>query len=161
MDYSMFDEIDYFTNFKGNSNMNNNTMNMNNGPLSLDNYNESANSNKLSLYTPYEGYTRGNMFKNLYNQYKNYIPYKIKVNSEQEEAMLNLGQMSFAAHDLSLYLDNFPNDKEALELFNKYRKMTNEARENYERRYGPINVSSNDMMKTPYAWENDTWPWEM
>ena len=154
MNYNMFDEIDYFTNFKGNSNMNN-------GPLSLDNYNESATNNKLSLYTPYEGYTRGNMFKNLYNQYKNYTPYKIKVNSEQEEAMLNLGQISFAAHDLSLYLDNFPNDKEALELFSKYRKMANELIQNYERRYGPINVSSTDNMKTPYAWEQDKWPWEM
>ena len=153
MNYNMFDEIDYFTNFKGNSNMNN-------GPLSLDNYNESETSNKLSLYTPYEGYTRGNMFKNLYNQYKNYTPYKIKVNSEQEEVMLNLGQISFA-HDLSLYLDNFPNDKEALELFSKYRKMANELIQNYERRYGPINVSSTDNMKTPYAWEQDKWPWEM
>ena len=53
------------------------------------------------------------------------------------------------------------NDKEALELFSKYRKMANELIQNYERRYGPINVSSTDNMKTPYAWEQDKWPWEM
>ncbi len=154
MNYNMFDEIDYFTNFKGNQNMNN-------SPLSLDNYNESETSNQLSLYTPYEGYTRGNMFKDLYNGYKNYKPYKIKVNSERDEAMLNLAQISFSAHDLNLYLDNFPNDKEALNLFNKYRKMALELMNNYERRYGPIKVSSFDMSKTPYAWEHDVWPWEM
>ena len=156
MNYSMFDEIDYFTNFKGNENNA-----LNNGPLGLDNYNEATNSNKLSLYGPYEGYLKGNLFKNLYNQYKNYQPYKIKVNSEQEEMMLNLSQISFAAHDLSLYLDNFPNDKEALNLFNKYRKMADELIKNYERKYGPIDISSDDMKNIPFAWENDKWPWEV
>ncbi len=156
MNYSMFDDIDYFTNFKGNKSYNND-----NGPLGLDNYNEMETSNKLSLYNPYEGYLRGNLFKNLYNGYKNYQPLKINVNSEKEEMMLNIGEISFASHDLSLYLDNFPNDKEALNLFNKYRKMTNELVENYERKYGPIDISSNDIKNVPFSWEQDKWPWEV
>ena len=156
MNYSMFDEIDYFTNFKGNK-----SYNPDNGPLGLDNYNENESSNKLALYTPYEAYTKGNLFENLYNQYKNYQPLKIRVNNEREEMMLNVGQMSFVAHELNLYLDNFPNDREALNLFNKYQKMANELMKNYERKYGPIKVSSMDMMKTPFAWEQDKWPWEV
>ncbi len=158
MNYSMFDEIDYFTNFKGNQGMNNND---DDSPLGLLNYNESSNNNKLSLYQPYEGYIRGNLFKNLYNAYKNYQPARINVKSEKEEMLLNIGQISFAAHELNLYLDNFPNDMEALNLFNKYRKMAVELVKNYERRYGPLNVDSNDMTKVPFSWEQDKWPWEM
>ena len=157
MNYNMFDEIDYFTNFKGNNMLNIND----NNPIGLNNFNESSSNNKLSLYSPYDGYTRGNMFKNLYKGYKNYQPLKIKVTNELEEALLNIGQVSFAAHDLRLYLDNFPNDKEALDMFNKYRKMEDELIKNYERRYGPIEMSSNDMTKVPFKWEQEKWPWEM
>ena len=64
-------------------------------------------NNNLDLYTPYEGYIRGNLFKNMYDQYKNFQPGKIKINSEQEEMLLNIGQMAFAAHELNLLLDNY------------------------------------------------------
>ncbi len=156
MNYNMFSEIDYFTNFKGK----NEQGLIDNSPIGLNNYNENVNNNKLKLYNPYEGYLRGNLFKNLYNGYKNYQPAKLSIKNEQEEALLNIGEISFAAHDLRLYLDNFPNDKEALGLFNKYNKMEAELIKNYERRYGPISIMSNDMKLVPFKWEQDMWPWD-
>ena len=157
MNYSMFDEIDYFTNFKGNQKIPNFQNEFNNNLNTL----EYIENNNLDLYTPYEGYIRGNLFKNMYDQYKNFQPGKIKINSEQEEMLLNIGQMAFAAHELNLLLDNYPNNQEALDLFNKYQRMTDEVIKNYERRYGPLKVSSMDMKTIPFKWENDKWPWEM
>ena len=140
MNYNMLNEIDYFTN------MSNNDNNMNN--------------QNINLYNPYEGYIKGNLFKNLYNQYKNYRPYKIPVNSERDEMLLNIGQLSFARHDLNLLLDNYPNNREALDLFNRYLEMENNEREKYERKYGPLEVNYKDT-SIPFSWENNKWPWEI
>ena len=145
MNYNMLDEIDYFANITNNdNNMNNmNNMNINN-----------------DLYSPYEGYVKGNLFRNLYNQYKNYRPYKIPVNNERDEMLLNIGQLSFARHELNLFLDNYPNNREALNLFNRYLEMENNEREKYERKYGPLEVNYKDT-NIPFSWENNKWPWEM
>lgn len=118
------------------------------------------NPNQLNLYGPYEGFMNGNLFKNLYQPYKNYTPVKITPKSEQEELLLNVDQISFAAHELNLYLDVFPNDRNALDLFNRYRKMTEEAIDIYEKKFGPITLASNTLETSPWAWENVTWPWE-
>ena len=168
MNYNMFDEIDYFTNFKGN-NMNslsdddslNMMKNVNLKNKNNLNYYLAHGSSGLELYQPYEGYIKGNLFENLYQGYKNYKPVKIRVNNERDEEMLNIGQMTFASHELNLYLDNYPNDTRALELFTKYRKMANDLIRNYERRYGPLTVSGEINQNTPFKWESEKWPWEV
>ena len=110
------------------------------------------NNNNPNLFDTYEGYSYGNMFRNLYKPYKNYQPSRLKINSEKDELLTTIGEYSFAMHDLNLYLDNFPNDQNALNLFNKYRKMTNELIMKYERKYGPINVSSDTTNNIPFNW---------
>ena len=50
---------------------------------------------------------------------------------------------------------------EALNLFNRYQQMEEEQVKNYERRFGPLTISSRDMMRIPFAWEATVWPWEM
>jgi len=167
MNYNIFDEIDYFTNFKGNNNMNDDDNNftksndkqmMNGNNL---NYFLEYGNQGLDLYPPYDGYIRGNLFKNLYQAYKNFKPARVRVSGERDEMMLNIGQMAFASHELNLYLDNYPNDREALNLFTRYRKMTNELIKDYERRYGPLTVSGDWNSNIPFKWESDKWPWEM
>ena len=132
---SLFKEFDYFTNL--------NPVNSNN------------------LYGPYEGYLRGNLFSNLYTPYKDLNFIKIPVKNEQEELLLNLNQIAFARHELNLLLDVYPNKQEILNLFTHYQNLEEQQKENYERRFGPLCISSQNMDKIPFAWENDTWPWEM
>lgn len=112
------------------------------------------------LAGPYDGFIRGNLFDNLYNQYKNYRPMKLVPNNEQAEMLLNVDQLSFAAHELNLYLDVYPDDQKMFALFQKYRAMANEAIQKYERKYGPLNISANAAGNN-FAWEKETWPWEM
>lgn len=166
MNYSMFDEIDYFTNFKGNdmNSLNDNIDMVKNLNMKNDNnlnYYLKTGSSGLDLFAPFEGYTKGNLFKNLYQGYKNYKPEKVRINSDHDEMLLNIGQMTFAAHELNLYLDNYPNDKEALTLFSRYRKMSNDLIRNYERRYGPLTISGEVNDNIPFRWESEKWPWEM
>ena len=126
----MFEEINYFTKSTGNMNNQQNSYNT-----------------QLNLYNPYQGYVRGNLFKNLYQEYKNYSPIKLNINSEKMEMLVNIGQMGFAA--------------DALNLFNKYSKMTLELVKKYESKYGPLMVSNYLDSHIPFKWESEKWPWEV
>lgn len=148
MNFDTFSEIDYFTNIQdNNTNEFNNMMN-----------NSNVNS---SLFSPYEGYIKGNLFKKLYNGYKNYKPVNIPIKNERDEMLLNIGQLSFTRHELNLLLDNYPNNKEAIKLFNKYKNMEDEQVKTYEMTFGPLCITSSENTTTPFNWENDKWPWEV
>lgn len=134
----------YQTNMVNNSNINNNI----------------RNSENKELEQPYEGFIRGNMFSNLYNEYKNYKITRLIPNTEQAELLLNVDQIAFSCNDIKLYLDIYPNDTNMINIYNSYCQILDEAIKNYENKYGPIlaNTVSNDNI---FSWENDTWPWEM
>lgn len=122
--------------------------------------NDNAMDNNEALYGPYEGYIKGNLFSSLYIPYKNYKPRKITPRNQYEEDLLNLNQIQFAHHELNLLLDNYPDDKEILDLFNRYRQKFLELLKNFESKYGPVTVISNDFKDIPWSWDNEPWPWE-
>ena len=119
------------------------------------------NNKRLDLYSPYEGYMRGNAFRDQYIPYKNYRPQKINITSEKEEMLVNIGQYSFMAHEMNLYLDTHPNDREALNKFQEFRNKADELIKNYERKYGPLTISGNVSNQTPFNWVTTKWPWVM
>lgn len=164
MNYNYYDNLNAFNGLSGIDNLLNedflNQPNDNmNANLNFNNFNNMDNA--LNLYEPLEGYLRGNMFKNLYDPYKNYRPQRIKINSEQEELLASIGEYSFAAHEMNLYLDVNPNNQNALNLFNKYRSQADELIKKYERKYGPLNVNAEGLTKIPFGWEASSWPWEV
>lgn len=123
------------------------------------NMNYQNSKNNLILFNPYEGYLKGNIFKDEYKPYKNYKVAKLNINNEKEEMLINIGECSFMMHDLNLYLDVHPDDIEALNKFSMYREKTNELITNYERKYGPICVKGDIPNKIPFAWQENNWPW--
>ena len=117
--------------------------------------------NDLKVYDPNEGFIRGNMFENLYKEYKNYKPMKVKPISEKNALMLEIQKYKFALNDLTLYLDVNPNNKEAIKLYNNYVISLNKLTKYYENLYGPITLD-NDLIKTSnFNWINCPWPWEV
>ena len=119
------------------------------------------NMNKVSLFSPMEGFEKGNLFANLYNQYKNYKPAKLRGSNEKEKMFLELLSICFAAHELNLYLDLHPEDTSMLSLFNDYRMKENELKRKYESKYGPLTVNSDSVINNnSFMWVNDSWPWE-
>ena len=123
----------------------------------MNNYTNNPYEN--DLFNPQEGFEKGNMFKNLYSQYKDYSPEKLKPKNAQERKLYELSAICFAAHDLNLYLDMHPEDRSMFMLFMDYQKQANRLIEEYERNYGPLNINSEEMNKS-FTWESDKWPWE-
>ena len=113
-----------------------------------------------NLFNPYEGLIRGNLFKNIYDPYKNEKPYAIKPMNNQAKMLTDIDSLEFAIIDLNLYLDVYPDDKYAIELFNKYRSEQNELLHNYQNEYGPILLNSDALNNMPWMWNNKPWPWE-
>ena len=125
----------------------------------MRNFNSNNNMTGSFLFTPEVAYNNGNLFSNLYSQYKNYRPAQLSANTEKEKLLLDIGRLSFAAHDLNLYLDLNPNDESMLALFNDYRKQADSMISEYESKFGPLNISSNSLETGPFKWINSPWPW--
>lgn len=123
-------------------------------------YRNNMNMNNQNLFNPKEGFIKGNMFSNLYSEYKNYKPKELVVRTEQERMLYEIDSISFAAHDLNLYLDLHPEDQSMVTLFNDYRKKLEELTKTYESMYGPLSVNSNEMENKTFSWVNTPWPWE-
>ena len=82
------------------------------------------------------------------------------VNTEEKPITprTELQVLGFALHELALYLDTHRNDKDALEIYTKYQCMYKEAKEAYEKKYGPLTHMSG--CTNAYRWLDDPWPWE-
>lgn len=119
----------------------------------------SATSNNNNIMDTYDGFKRGNMFDNLYEGYKNYKPEDLKASSEREDLMMQIDEQRFAMIDLGLYLDVYPNDGNALSLFNTSLKKEKELLTLYESKYGPMTISS-PVQTDNWLWINSPWPWE-
>ena len=112
-----------------------------------------------SLFRSDEGYIKGNLFQNLYNQYKNYQPQVLTPKTEQEKCLYELSAVTFAAHELNLYLDLHPEDQSMFILFTDYQKQANRLMEEYQEKYGPLMINSQEMT-TSFNWGQTKWPWE-
>ena len=127
-------------------------------------YNQQSfnNMNKVNskLFDPYVGFISGNMFPDLYNAYKLSNPLEIEPMNEQAELLTSIDALCFACIDLNLYLDLYPDDKSAIELFNIYRDEKKNLEKEYESKYGPLFISSDALNTFPWAWDNSPWPWQ-
>ena len=140
----------------------NNMANMNNVPANNPNsskdYMKDNDNNKI--LDPYSGFVRGNMFDNLYDKYKNYKPCDINPSNEREALLEQWQQYNFALIDLGLYLDVYPNDTNALNLYKKYLDISNKTLKKYESMYGPLCTDSEYAASNKWNWDNSPWPWE-
>ena len=124
--------------------------------FNMSGYDGSADAS--NLYDVYNGFIRGNMFPELFNQYKLSRPYDVKPMNEQAELLTKVDAYCFAAHDLNLYLDTHPNDRDMINLFKELASDSNMAVKEYENKYGPLFVDSSSTY--PWAWNESPWPWE-
>ena len=111
-----------------------------------------------NLYSPYEGFIHGTMFKSLYDPYKVSKPYKIEPMNEQAEMLTKYDSLCFAKIDLNLYLDNHPENTQVLDLYNRYKTEADQVKSMYESKYGPLTLDSDFI--TTWSWNKDPWPWQ-
>ena len=115
-------------------------------------------ASRNDLFDVYNGFIRGNMFPALFNQYKLSRPYDVKPMNEQAELLTKVDAYCFAAHDINLYLDTHPGDRDMLNLFKELSNDSNAVIREYEKKFGPLFVDSSDGY--PWEWNESPWPWE-
>jgi spore coat protein JB len=79
----------------------------------------------------------------------------------KKELMTKIHQLKFAAIDLNLYLDNFPDNKRALDDYNTVTAKLTSAIDIYEAKYGPQTNFGGSQSKYPWQWVDEPWPWEI
>lgn len=124
------------------------------------NYNYFVRNDSTNLFNPEQGYNLGNMFADLYDPYKNYKPVSLKASNQKERDYLELSRISFAMHEMNLFLDIHPDDSIIQNLFNDYRRKFVELEKNYEDKYGALSVCSDSLEKEPFGWATTNFPWE-
>ncbi len=151
-----FDYMNYITNVPNNMVMQN--MNPFNNYITNNEINPMKSNDILK---PYDGFVRGNIFDSLYDPYKDYKPGKIDAKNEKDALMYQIMQYKFNLVDLNLYLDTNPNDRNAINLYNKYLNMEKQMCDKYESMYGPLTLDSNTLNNNTWVWNNSPWPWEV
>ena len=68
-------------------------------------------------------------------------------------------EMDFAMHEAALFLDNHPNNTEAMEYFAYFQHEATQARKQFEQKYGPLQYQS-QANTGGWQWVEGPWPWE-
>ena len=99
---------------------------------------------------------RGTMFPGLD------LPYENQENVEEKSgtALHDLQALHFAITELGLYLDTHSSDTEAVELFNEYVEMYQQAMQQYEQNGGVL-TQMESAQSDMYEWLRDPWPWDI
>ena len=118
------------------------------------------NKDNNNLFDPYNAFIRGNLFKNLYDPYKNNEPYEVRPNNEQAQLLTKIDSLCFTLKDINLYLDIYPDDNNLITMYNKYLKEKEKLMKEYESIYGPICLNSESLDTYPWSWNDTPWPWE-
>lgn len=79
--------------------------------------------------------------------------------NQREKLHCTIQMYSFALDEIRLYLDTHPTCKNGLEYFHRYKKLYNDAVDEYVRLYGPLRADQVDCHDC-WTWVNEPWPWE-
>jgi spore coat protein JB len=82
-------------------------------------------------------------------------------NKSCENMLLKIQELEFAAVDLNLYLDNHPDNKNALADYNVITRELIELKKIYEAENGPFANFGCSESSYPWAWVSEPWPWEI
>lgn len=127
-----------------------------NNPLKTQMIAQNNNQNPFSVE---EAFTLGNFFSSLYVPYCGFTNFPVCPQNPRQACLASVMMLEFNLHELNLYLDTHPNDKQALTRFHELHHQVLEARKDYECKYGPLTILSVNQKDT-WVWINGPWPWE-
>lgn len=78
----------------------------------------------------------------------------------QKQLLTQVQTTSLMALDLHLFLDTHPDNKEALEYYQKLCQQFQTLRNQYEQQYGPLLNFGNQSEADPKKWISEPWPWQ-
>jgi len=76
-----------------------------------------------------------------------------------QKTMKTLRALDFAIQETVLYLDAYPENRQALEYYHRLMDARRETMELYEKSCGPVTMYGNTD-KSRWGWIDSPWPWE-
>ncbi|NLJ58661.1 MAG: spore coat protein CotJB [Tissierellia bacterium] len=79
--------------------------------------------------------------------------------NKQQEMLLEIQKLQFAALDIALFLDTHPNDPVALYRHKMYTERLRQVKDAYEMEFGPMTIMGHEVGDS-WRYINGPWPWE-
>lgn len=111
------------------------------------------------LFDAQEAIVLGNLFKELYMSWNGFSNYCLQPENRRQQALLEVQMFDFVAHEINLYLDTHPKNQRMIQLYHEYVDKANQARENFEKEFGPLFVT-NSQSENNFDWIKGPWPWD-
>ena len=80
--------------------------------------------------------------------------------NEKRRMRRRIAAVDFAIWEMTLYLDTHAEDTRAMKTLEQLRNRRAELIGEYEMRFGPYVVTSNDVTGTRWSWIDNPWPWD-
>ena len=80
-------------------------------------------------------------------------------NRNGDALMKKLQGVEFVLYELTLYLDAYPESKEALALYHSLLDARRQMVAEYQAKHGPLTMYGNEST-TSWGWASTPWPWE-
>ena len=81
------------------------------------------------------------------------------MSDNQYNAIRGVARYAFALIDAGLYLDTYPQDREALAYYEQMKAAHEAAVAEYEQKYGPLTANSASGGDR-WTWIDGPWPWQ-
>ena len=81
--------------------------------------------------------------------------------NDKAKLQKKIHELDFALHELVLFLDSHPKNRQAMELMCEYRDKRSKLISDYEQRFGKYIVTVSDVpMSGRWEWLDSPWPWD-
>lgn len=82
------------------------------------------------------------------------------MNESRKALMRKIQQYDFVLKELQLYLDTHPNCSNALAAYEKYARLSRDAKNEYNSRFCPI-TAEYSANSNHWQWVDEPFPWEV
>lgn len=75
----------------------------------------------------------------------------------KSKLLRRLSALGFAMYECRLFCDTHPDDQDALDLLNSYKKKYEAVKAEYEKEFGSLTLNgynSDEWLKDPWPWDN-------
>ncbi len=79
--------------------------------------------------------------------------------TERDRLLRRIQAEDFALYETVLFLDGHPQNRKALAYYHKHRDIAKTLREEFENKFGPLNIYGN-RGDGDWHWVEKPWPWE-
>ena len=86
---------------------------------------------------------------------------KQQLPDEYYQLLEEIQAIDFALVELTLYLDTHPDALQAMQQFNEYSHQSRQLKQQFEKKFGPLQQFGNSYTDANWSWGTTPWPWQI